>query len=181
LTIESHTEFHRYPPQLPEDETLWEIQEQGFELLRTAGYRQYEISAFSQPGCQSRHNINYWEFGDYIGIGAGAHGKLTDLLNGQILRRSKQRQPKAYLEKSSPFCTTHRVTAEEMPLEFMMNALRLHEGVPDRYFAERTGLSLADIAKTLASAREKGLMKPSRIAPTSLGRRYLNDLLGLFL
>ncbi len=206
LTIEPNTEFHGRPPTLPEDEVLWSIQEQGQQLLAQAGYRQYEISAYSAPGQQSRHNLNYWRFGDYIGIGAGAHGKLTDPSAGVIRRRWKQRQPKAYmaalgsdlpvvnravgsqrlLKLTSPgsFLSGEEVIGRDaLKLEFMMNALRLHDGVAAQLFSERTGLPLSDLQPQLAKAISLGLMSddPSQLTPTEQGRQFLNDLLELFL
>ena len=180
LTIEPNTAFHHRPPPLPEDDTLWAIQEQGQALLDAQGMAQYEISAYARAGFQCRHNLNYWQFGDYLGIGAGAHAKLT-LADGGVERRSKQRQPKRYLA-GPPQSSIQRVAGEELALEFLMNALRLNAGVDAGLFAQRTGLSLAQIAEPLATARARGLLEPdpARLAPTELGRRFLNELLGLF-
>jgi oxygen-independent coproporphyrinogen-3 oxidase len=183
LTIEPNTEYYSKPPTLPQDETLWDIQEQGQALLASAGLAQYEISAYSQPGQQARHNLNYWQFGDYIGIGAGAHGKLT-LSNGTIIRRNKTRAPKDYLNPDKPFCAGEKaIPQEEMGLEFMMNALRLSQGVASDLFPRYTGQSLASIQPQMDEAIKQGLLinDPKRIAPTEKGRLYLNDLLGVFL
>lgn len=183
LTIEPNTEFYSRPPQLPEDESLWAIQEQGQALLASAGFNQYEISAYSQPGEQARHNLNYWQFGDYIGIGAGAHGKLTYPQQGDILRRWKQRQPKAYMDALKPVSGEQVIEVPERPFEFMMNALRLLDGVPAALYAERTGLPLEPIQARLDALRSKGLLLPDnrRLAPSPQGHLFLNDLLEQFL
>ncbi len=181
LTIEPNTEFHNRPPQLPVDEALWAIQEQGQALLAQSGFEQYEISGYSRAGQQCRHNLNYWHFGDYLGIGAGAHAKLTDLQSQQLIRRWKPRQPKAY--QDAPCLAKQRVIqTDELPLEFMMNALRLHQGVESALFEVATGVSLQQIQPQLDQARQRGLLEPAldRLAPTLQGRRFLNDLLELF-
>ena len=187
LTIEPNTVFYAKTPVLPPDETLWDIQEAGQALLASAGFVQYEISAYSQPGRRSQHNLNYWQFGDYIGIGAGAHGKLTNADSGQITRNWKTRMPRDYLAAdvniSGNFEAGQRVLApDELAIEFMMNALRLHEGVDARLYSERTGQSLDDISKPLQLARHKGLLdaRTDRLKPTPTGRLFLNDLLELF-
>ncbi len=188
LTIEPNTMFWSKPPSLPQDDILWNIQEQGQALLQQHGFHQYEISAYSQIGYQSRHNLNYWQFGDFIGIGAGAHGKLTDLNQGTISRTWKTRQPTAYLNaqqliRTKPFEAGSRIlTAEELPLEFMMNALRLHSGVPAELYAQHTGLSLASIEQTLTKLRSLELLTPdmARIQPTPQGSLFLNALLEYF-
>lgn len=187
LTIEPNTVFYAKTPVLPPDETLWDIQEAGQALLASAGFVQYEISAYSQPGRRSQHNLNYWQFGDYIGIGAGAHGKLTNADSGQITRNWKTRMPRDYLAAdvniSGNFEAGQRVLApDELAIEFMMNALRLHEGVDARLYSERTGQSLDSISKPLQLARHKGLLdaRTDRLKPTPTGRLFLNDLLELF-
>lgn len=182
LTIEPNTEFHARPPQLPVDDTLWDIQEMGWQLLANAGFQQYEISGYAQPGRRARHNLNYWQFGDYIGIGAGAHGKVTGR-SGEIVRRWKLRQPKAYMEALDKVSGSQPIAMDELPFEFMMNVLRLHEGVPARLFSERTGLPLSAIEPLLAQARSRGMLvdDPAVLAPTTQGRLFLNDLLALFL
>lgn len=182
LTIEPNTEFHARPPSLPVDETLWDIQEMGWQLLANAGYGQYEISAYAQPGRQARHNLNYWQFGDYIGIGAGAHGKVTGR-NGEVVRRWKLRQPKAYIAALDKVSGAHEVVAEDLPFEFMMNVLRLHDGVPSSLFSERTGLPLAVMEPLLKQARQRSMLmdNPDVLAPTPQGRLFLNDLLEIFL
>jgi oxygen-independent coproporphyrinogen-3 oxidase len=183
LTIEPNTEFYKRPPQLPEDETLASIQEHGFEVLAEAGFEHYETSAFSQPGRASRHNCNYWSFGDYIGIGAGAHGKLTQL-DGRILRTHKTRLPKDYLA-SGGRCDRgiESIAANALPFEFMMNALRLHRGFPRAQFTERTGLPWPAVAGKVEALIRRGLLRDSDdiIAPTPLGQRFLNDVLAEFL
>lgn len=183
LTIEPNTEFHSKPPTLPEDEALWAIQEQGQALLAQHGYQQYEISAYAQPGRQAQHNLNYWRFGDYIGIGAGAHGKVSWPTDNRINRRWKQRQPKAYMDALSPLSGEQDITEDERPFEFMMNALRLSNGVSSDLFAERTGLELQQITPLLQRAIEKGLLidDPALIAPTEQGKLFLNDLLEMLL
>ena len=184
LTLEPNTLFHqRPPPGLPDDDTLADMTDAGQERLADAGYRQYEVSAYAAPGHECRHNRNYWEFGDYLGIGAGAHGKLT-AADGTIHRTARQRQPAAYMAAASAgaVSSSREVSADELPLEFMMNALRLVDGVPVRYFSERTGLPPGVIASQLAGARRRGLLDVAtdRLRPTPLGLRYLNDLLAMF-
>ncbi|MEM5529225.1 radical SAM family heme chaperone HemW [Gammaproteobacteria bacterium AS21] len=186
LTIEPNTEFHARPPVLPELDTLWDIQQQGQELIASAGFNQYEISAYAKNGARAQHNINYWQFGDYIGIGAGAHGKLSfydETTNSlQINRRWKKRSPKAYLQNIDPLGGQSDIKSDELAFEFMMNALRLVEGVESVYFEQRTGLPLASIQKQLNAATKKGLLiQGSTIAPTKHGALFLNDLLEYFI
>lgn len=186
LTIEPNTEFHARPPQLPVDEMLWSIQEQGQELLARCGYAQYEISAHARPGHEARHNLNYWRFGDYLGIGAGAHGKISlqdDSGQLQILRRHKMRQPKGYFDPMLRVAGEEHIPPADRAFEFMLNALRLTRGVPSGLFAERTGVSLSLIEPVLLQARQRGLLAEDtdRLAPTQQGRLFLNDLLALFL
>ena len=183
LTIEPNTVFYSKTPVLPEDDTLWDIQETGQALLAESGYRQYEISAYSQPGRQSRHNLNYWQFGDYIGIGAGAHGKLTLLEENKILRNWKTRLPADYLNPAKPFEAGNRILAEDdLPLEFMMNALRLNDGVDVRQFSHGTGLPLSSIADAVKEAQHQNLMShdSQKLQPTPKGSLFLNDILALF-
>ena len=183
LTVEPNTEFWSKPPQLPEDDTLWDIQEAGQALLAEQGYAQYETSAYAQPGRQARHNLNYWTFGDFLGIGAGAHGKLTQP-DGRILRNWKTRLPKDYLDPSKPFCAGEKqLEAGELPFEFLMNGLRLTDGVPAALFSERTGLPLATLAEGRREAEARGLLQPDpqRLVATPRGQLFLNDLLQLFL
>jgi oxygen-independent coproporphyrinogen-3 oxidase len=186
LTLEPNTLFHHDPPELPDSDTLWEMQQQGHERLSDAGYTRYEVSAFARPGRRCRHNLNYWRFGDYLGIGAGAHGKLTDPASGVVTRRSKQRQPLAYMEaaeRGEPDSTVREVDDEDLCFEFMLNALRLNDGFDAALFVQRTGLGMDRIAGPLTEARARGLLEPERrrIRPSALGQRFLNDLTGLFL
>jgi len=184
LTIEPNTAFGSKPPKLPEDETLWNIQEQGVKLLEAAGYTQYEISAYSQKHKQSKHNLNYWRFGDYLGIGCGAHGKITDTSSGKIFRTIKIKHPKGYLEKNRPALDhINTVTAAELPFEFMMNQLRLTEAFDISRFSQTTGIPVTAIVKPLQIAKNKGLLAQNneQWQVTELGHRYLNDLLEMFL
>jgi oxygen-independent coproporphyrinogen-3 oxidase len=183
LTIEPNTEFFKRPPLLPPDDTLAAIQDAGFEVLEQSGYRQYEVSAFAQPNRRARHNLNYWEFGDYLGIGAGAHGKLTTP-DGTIMRTQKTRLPRDYLA-SGGRCdrNTTAIEADELPFEFAMNALRLNDGFAKALYSERTGQPWATIAPTIERLIGCGLLaeQGGRVAATALGRRFLNDVLGEFL
>ncbi|MES1981544.1 MAG: radical SAM family heme chaperone HemW [Pseudomonadota bacterium] len=184
LTLEPNTLFHRYPPALPDDDVSSEMQQRIENLLATRGYLHYETSAFAQPKKQSRHNMNYWQFGDYLGIGAGAHSKLS--FHDKVLRQVRYKQPQAYMDavhQDSPVQTEHQVGREELPFEFMMNALRLIDGVPAVLFSERTSLPLLVIRRELEQAEQRGLLRvdQQRIAPTVLGQRFLNDLLQIFL
>jgi len=184
LTIETNTYFYRHPPTLPDDENTAQMQEAIEQKLATAGYKHYETSAFAQPGAQCRHNLNYWTFGDYLGIGAGAHSKLS--LPGRILRQARHKQPKQYLENAAAgnaIQAQHDVAVSDIGFEFMMNALRLSSGFPGALFEERAGLPLTAVLKRLEEAEQRGFIERDhqRIAPTALGRRFLNDLLQIFL
>ncbi len=184
LTIEPNTEFFSKPPILPQDDAIAEMQDQGAVLLAEHGYARYEISAYAQRGRQARHNLNYWQFGDYLGIGAGAHGKITQLPTGSIVRTRKTRMPAHYLDPARDFTAeTLTVPVADLPLEFMMNALRLCEGVPAQYFAERTGLPLATVRKELTGLQQRGLMQatPDTLQPTAQGLQFLNELLLAFM
>lgn len=183
LTLEPNTVFWNQPPVLPEDDTLWDIQEAGQALLAEHGYAQYEVSAYAQPGRAARHNLNYWSFGDFIGIGAGAHGKLSHP-DGRILRTWKTRLPKDYLNPAKQFKAGEKALGnEELPFEFLMNALRLTDGVDAALFAQRTGLDLDSLAEGRRQAEQSGLLQvePSRLAATARGQLFLNDLLQYFL
>ncbi|MFF7706421.1 radical SAM family heme chaperone HemW [Pseudomonas sp. NPDC007930] len=183
LTLEPNTVFWNQPPQLPEDDALWDIQEAGQALLAEHGYRQYEVSAYAREGRQARHNLNYWAFGDFIGIGAGAHGKLS-APDGTLRRTWKTRLPKDYLNLAKPFKAGDKVLpADELPFEFLMNALRLTDGVPAALFSERTGLPLASLDAARRQAEQKGLLavEPARLVATPKGQLFLNDLLQYFL
>lgn len=180
LTIEPNTEFYAKPPTTPVDDALADMQDAGMQVLANAGYQRYEISAYAQQGKRSRHNVNYWQFGDYLGIGAGAHGKLTLADSGQIIRTRKTRMPAHYLDPDKNLTTeTRTVSQSELPLEFMMNALRLSDGCPAEMFAERTGLPLVTIAGKLQLLQQQGLLLNSelKIRPTAAGLQYLNELL----
>ncbi|SEM83399.1 radical SAM family heme chaperone HemW [Halomonas caseinilytica] len=187
LTLEPNTEFHSRPPTLPEEEVLWDIQDIGHERLETAGLGRYEISAYARPGRRARHNLNYWRFGDYLGIGAGAHGKLSTWTdNGlAIERRWKARQPEAYLRRRRDprGFVAGRATVEpdELPLEFAMNALRLVDGVSLATWRAHTGYTPEVMASRLAQAREKGLLveDPGRLQASPRGLLFLNELLAL--
>jgi len=184
LTLEPNTLFHRYPPSLPDDDASSEMQQHIEALLAEHGYQHYETSAFAQPKKQSRHNLNYWQFGDYLGIGAGAHSKIS--AHDSVLRQARYKQPQAYLDqvgKGAPVQTEDKLTRDDLSFEFMMNALRLNQGFPAGLFTERTSLPLLLICKELEQAEQRGLLMRDlqRIAPTELGRRFLNDLLEIFL
>lgn len=181
LTLEPNTEFYSLPPALPDDDRIGEIADAGQALLESAGFQGYEISAWARPGQAARHNLNYWEFGDYLALGAGAHGKITQPETGQVLRYWKTRQPEAYLGRIGSRTAGHQViSVEDMPLEFMMNALRLTQGVAESSYSERTGLPLVGLEKILNTLREEDWLEPGRLAPTAKGRRYLNALLEHF-
>lgn len=184
LTIEPNTAFHSRPPKLPIDDVLWSIQDQGIALLKKAGYQQYEISAYSKAGYQCQHNLNYWQFGDYLGIGCGAHGKITDIEQQKIFRTIKVKHPKGYLDKSrKALDKLHCVTDEELPFEYMMNRLRLYSAFSLDDFQAYTGLSATKVLPTLLLAQKKQLMKfdGKLWSVSQLGHRYLNDLLEMFL
>lgn len=184
LTIEPNTYFHHKPPKLPNENILWDIQEQGKSLIEKNGLQQYEVSAFSQPEKECQHNLNYWEFGDYLGIGAGAHSKITDMEQQIITRHWQVKNPKDYLDPNKNFVASRSVLAEKDAIfEFMLNALRLTRGVPTTLFTERTGLPSSILEPILTEARKKKLLVESntQLAPTELGQRFLNDLIGMFL
>ncbi|WP_341939180.1 radical SAM family heme chaperone HemW [Marinimicrobium sp. C2-29] len=209
LTIEPNTEFYNSPPVLPEEDSLADIQSRGEAQLAEAGFEQYEVSAYARPNQQARHNLNYWTFGDYLGIGAGAHGKITRPESGQIMRLWKTRLPKHYLnkcrDKRDPGDQSDRIAsseasdesqtphnpfvagreflgAEALPLDFMLNALRLNAGVAAGTFTERTGLPLSALEPQWQALRDKGLVDDQRthLRTTDLGRRFLNDVLAQF-
>lgn len=184
LTLEPNTLFYRNPPSLPDDDTSSDMQQRIEELLATQGYQHYETSAFAQPKRRAKHNLNYWKFGDYLGIGAGAHSKLS--FPGKIIRQARYKQPQAYMQqvgKDAPIQTEHEVSREELGFEFMMNALRLNEGFDSVLFQERTSLPLLSIQRELAEAEKRGLLfrDHQHIAPTQMGQRFLNDLLEIFI
>lgn len=185
LTLEPNTLFHRFPPALPDDEQAAAMQEMIEQVTARQQYRNYETSAFARAGKESRHNMNYWQFGDYLGIGAGAHSKIS--FADKIVRQMRYKQPKEYLAKAqsgeSLIHTHQEVTAEDRGFEFMMNALRLNGGFDTSLFQERTGLPLSAVRQQLDEAEQRGLLVHDhlRIKPTILGRRFLNDLLQIFL
>ena len=184
LTLEPNTVFHKYPPALPDEETLSAIQCSVDELLAQAGYEHYEVSAYAKPGFAARHNMNYWTFGDYLGVGAGAHAKIS--LPDRIVREERYRLPASYLQQAArgKFIASSRVLSRgDLVFEFMLNALRLRAGFSSALFAQRTGLAFTDIEPTLRTAQEKGLLcfDTQCISPTELGMRFLNDLQAMFL
>jgi oxygen-independent coproporphyrinogen-3 oxidase len=184
LTMEPNTLFAKYPPALPDDDASADMQDMIAQMTAERGYGQYEISAYAQPGHKARHNLNYWEFGDYLGIGAGAHSKLS--FPHRILRQARYKQPKAYMEQvrlGAPVQEEYEITRDDMGFEFMLNTLRLHGGFAPSLFGERTGLDLNLIEKQLNAAEAKGLLYRDHqiIRPTELGQRFLNDLQQMFL
>ncbi|HXU93348.1 MAG TPA: radical SAM family heme chaperone HemW [Gallionella sp.] len=184
LTLEPNTLFYRNPPPLPDDDASSEMQQRIEALLTANGYEHYETSAFAQPKKRARHNLNYWQFGDYLGIGAGAHSKLS--FHDKVLRQMRHRQPQAYLDavaQNVPVQEEHEVAPADLGFEFMMNALRLNGGFDSALFEERTSLPLLTIRRELEEAERRGLLvrDGQRIAPTELGQRFLNDLLQIFL
>ena len=182
LTIEPNTEFHARPPVVPEDEQLWDIQHEGQTYLANQGFSQYEVSAYAkQISSRAEHNLNYWQFGDYIGIGAGAHGKVTYPQQDKILRRWKQRSPKAYLNAITPLGGESEIAHRDRPFEFMMNALRLIDGVDESLYASRALQPLDQIRATLAALRQQGLLETGRLQTTGKGQLFLNDVLEAFL
>jgi oxygen-independent coproporphyrinogen-3 oxidase len=184
LTIEPNTSFASKPPTLPDDDVLWDIQEQGHALLSAAGYHQYEISGYSKPEHQCQHNLNYWRYGDYLGIGCGAHGKVTDLNTGKIQRTVKVKHPKGYMDLSKPYLNqVNTVDSEDLAFEFFMNRFRLVEACPKADFERLTHSTLSyKDQQTLSKAIQQGLIEesPDTWRVTELGRRYLNSLLDSF-
>ena len=180
LTIEPNTVFWSKPPRLPEHDLCADMQVMIEEILSQQEFEHYETSAFARPGHRCRHNLNYWEFGDYLGIGAGAHGKLS--FPDRITRHERIKQPAEYL-KAATTISERALSTAELPFEFMLNTLRLVEGFPSALFSERTGLPLASIDKQMDKAERAGLLQRDwkRIRPTERGQRFLNELLALFL
>ena len=184
LTLEPNTPFHHTPPSLPDDDTSAEMQIEIEALLAQHGYEHYETSAFAKKGKQAKHNLNYWQFGDYLGIGAGAHSKLS--YHDKITRETRAKHPKAYMEKAlqgSAIESEWLISQDELGFEFIMNALRLIEGVPISLFQQRTGLNIHTLEAAIKKAQSKGLLKINNgnMQPTLLGQRFLNELLELFL
>ncbi len=184
LTIEPNTLFYHQRPVLPEDDLLWDMQLAGQQLLAESGFQQYEVSAYAQSNKPCRHNLNYWEFGDYLGIGAGAHSKLTNQQTGDIIRFAQVKHPKDYLDHTKRRqLVLNKVDISALVFEFMLNALRLTHGVPLALFTERTGLSLEHLQPQLDQAKAKELLinSPDKLCPSTLGKRFLNDLIEMFL
>ena len=184
LTLEPGTVFYHRPPALPDDDAAWEIQLRCQDALSSAGFEQYEVSAYALPNRRCRHNLNYWRFGDYLGIGAGAHGKITNASVG-IMRTVRAKQPRDYLSRSAAdrLEVTH-VTADDIGFEFMLNALRLKDGFEIEIFESRTGLRWTDIVDIANAAQRRGLLdlsRPGICRVSELGQRFLNELQGLFL
>ncbi len=182
LTIEPNTWFHRHPPQRPDDNTLWEMQQAGRALLEAAGYQRYEVSAYGRAQQQCRHNMNYWQFGDYLGIGAGAHAKISDAATQGITRTAKQRHPRNYLENahtSARIGSSTRIKPADAVLEFAMNALRLDQGFSPAAFTVATGLSYTGIESIVNKGVTDGLLSDDAgvIRTTPKGQRFLNELL----
>lgn len=183
LTIEANTLFYKAPPPLPNDEKLADIQDSGEAVLTTSNFQQYEVSAFAQAGKQSQHNLNYWQFGDYIALGAGAHGKITNLKQQAIFRYSKTRSPKDYLSSNiQTIPSLNLVPAEDLALEFMMNNLRLNDGFLAKNYTQRTGLPFDGIDDKVQQLITKGLLirQGERIKPSKQGHYFLNSMLEYF-
>ena len=184
LTIEPNTLFYRHTPALPADDLIWNMQMQGQQRLRAAGLQQYEVSAYAAKQQHCQHNLNYWEFGDYLGIGAGAHSKMTLREKNCVIRFSQVKNPRDYLDaakRNSP--CVHEVSEQDLIFEFMLNALRLTDGVSTTLFSERTGLPPSTLTRLLDQAQKRGLLMndSERLCPTELGKKFLNDLVGVFL
>jgi oxygen-independent coproporphyrinogen-3 oxidase len=184
LTIEPNTVFYRYTPALPDDEQIDGIQEQGKALLEQRGYLQYEVSAYARDGRESTHNLNYWQFGDYLGIGAGAHGKITNLVQGSIYRSRKKKQPTHYLQSDAArLAERSAISGDELPLEYLLNSLRLRAGFSAAQFEARTGLAFSTIGKRVDYLRERGLLDadPTHITTSERGYQLLNSVLEEFM
>ncbi|MDT8319244.1 MAG: radical SAM family heme chaperone HemW [Xanthomonadales bacterium] len=186
LTLEPNTAFHVDPPALPDDDLAWEMQRQGAEILVEAGFEQYEISAWARPGRRCRHNLNYWQYGDFIGIGAGAHGKITLPSEGTVLRRIRQRHPQSWLRAAVAGDAIVHEQSSAVPeriFEFFLNQLRLREGVRKDQLSARTGAGWADVEARVRLAMGRGLLDDidGRLRPTELGWRFANDLQAIFL
>ena len=184
LTMEPNTVFAKYPPQLPDDDTSADMQDMIAEVTAAAGFDHYEVSAYAQAGRRARHNLNYWTFGDYLGVGAGAHSKIS--FPHRVLRQARFKQPNSFIEaakRGNPVQEEHEIARADMGFEFMLNALRLTGGFDPNLFGERTGMSITAISKALDAAEAKGLLYRDfkLIRPTELGQRFLNDLQEMFL
>ena len=186
LTLEPNTLFYKQPPPLPDDDLVADMQFAGQALLNAANYQQYEVSAYAQPQQQCRHNRNYWEFGDYLAIGAGAHGKITHPADGSVTRYHNYRQPSEYLQhapQGNARSSTQTLTTADLSFEFMLNALRLRDGFALPLFSERTGLSVEHLQTGLDQARQRGLLSVigEQVLPTEHGWQFLNEVMQLFL
>ncbi|HEY2780958.1 MAG TPA: radical SAM family heme chaperone HemW [Steroidobacteraceae bacterium] len=187
LTLEPGTVFHSRPPVLPDEDAAWQIQLAGQKLLQEAGYAQYEVSAYARPGARCRHNLNYWLFGDYAGIGAGAHGKISLRVPDKILRTVKPKQPRDYQDRLAQAANSAGesscIAPADLPFEFMLNALRLNDGFSAACYRARTGLELEFLDEKIARAQDRGLLEPiaGGWRPTERGRTFLNDLQASFL
>jgi putative oxygen-independent coproporphyrinogen III oxidase len=186
LTIEPNTLFYQQPPTLPDDDPILDWQLASQARLADAGYQQYEVSAYAKENSQCQHNLNYWQFGDYLGIGAGAHGKITDASKQSITRRSKQKQPQAFIDtagNTEVILQNDEIQLQDIGFEFMLNALRLTEGFPTPLFYQHAGVAISHIDKALQQAQQQGLLERDihKIRPTAKGQRYLNSLIELFL
>ena len=185
LTIEENTLFHYAPPAIPDDELIWKIQLTGQELLKEAGYLQYEVSAYAKDGQRSKHNMNYWKFGDYLGIGAGAHGKLT-MPDGSIMRHTKYRHPEEYMKRALNYearSTEKTLLKEDIPFEFMLNIARLKQGFSRTLFEERTWMSFSEIESQIELLIGEGLLSQNEehFQPTDKGYLFVNDIVNRFL
>ena len=186
LTIEPNTWFYRHPPMRPDDEILWEMQAAGRSLLSEAGYARYEVSAYAQAGRQCRHNLNYWQFGDYLGIGAGAHAKISNAATQTITRLSKEKHPQTYLEAANSndrISTSAELSTDDVILEFAMNSLRMDSGFTRAAFTHATSLPASIIETQVQAAIEKEWLTENNgaIRATATGQRYLNELLQLWM
>jgi oxygen-independent coproporphyrinogen-3 oxidase len=184
LTIEPNTYFAKYPPVVPEDDTAYAMLDHITELTALAGLDRYEVSAYARQGHRCRHNLNYWQFGDYLGIGAGAHSKLS--FAHRVVRQERMREPRLYMERAlsgNALAQDEEVSRADLPFEFMLNALRLRHGFGLRDFSERTGLPMTAIEAALTQAENKGLLERdfARVRPTRRGYDFLSDLQALFL
>ena len=186
LTLEPNTLFAAKPPPLPDIDAAWDMQEACQQRLAAAGHAQYEVSAYAKDGRRCAHNLNYWSFGDYLGIGAGAHGKISHAADNSVTRTAKVKLPRSYLDRAArreAFGSVDAVATAQLPFEFMLNALRLNDGVSTIEFEQRTGVPLDALTTELAEAREHGWLEAdsAQLRPTESGRRFLNDLVELFL
>ena len=183
LTLEPNTYFHKFPPQLPNDELIFTTQKQGQQLLADHGYRQYEVSAYSQPGMQCRHNINYWQFGDYLGIGAGAHGKITQAQPDHIIRTFKPKSPEQYLSDTHKNGGADVISVAELPLEFVMNHLRLKQGFTAATYQATTGLAMATLEPALSKCLQQGLLihQDGRYYCSEQGWNFMDNILEKFM